>query len=145
MEKYLHCVTSSVFRTCKIYTGVSSLYVHCLTTKVYVVGKEIHVANCKESVGVHSAVHLIGHVYKCQMLHVLMHTLYTYMYMGTCTPPPTTPTGNVETGKKEVVFSGHRKGVEGVVGHRGHVMALAVSSDGKFMVSETDHTICVTM
>lgn len=44
------------------------------------------------------------------------------------------------TGKKEVVFSGHRKGVEGVVGHRGHVMALAVSSDGKFLVSETHHT-----
>ena len=54
----------------------------------------------------------------------------------TCIP---TPTGSVATGKKEVVFSGHRKGVEGVVGHRGHVMALAVSSDGKFLVSETHH------
>lgn len=45
--------------------------------------------------------------------------------------------GNVETGKKEVVFSGHRKGIEGVVGHKGHVMGVAVSSDGKFLVSET--------
>ena len=45
-------------------------------------------------------------------------------------------TGNVETGKKEVVFSGHRKGIEGVVGHKGHVMDVAVSSDGKFLVSE---------
>ena len=73
-----------------------------------------------------------------------------YMYNVTCTctctcmclyrahaSPP--PTGSVATGKKEVVFSGHRKGVEGVVGHRGHVMALAVSSDGKFLVSETHH------
>ena len=44
--------------------------------------------------------------------------------------------GNVVTGKKEVVFSGHRKGIEGVVGHKGHVMDLAVSSDGKFLVSK---------
>ncbi|XP_064399490.1 U3 small nucleolar RNA-interacting protein 2-like isoform X2 [Halichondria panicea] len=41
----------------------------------------------------------------------------------------------VETGVKEVIFSGHRKGVEGVVGHTGHVLALAVSSDGKFLAS----------
>ena len=57
--------------------------------------------------------------------------------------PPTPCTGNAATGKKEVVFSGHRKGVEGVVGHKGHVMALAVSSDGKFLVSDTHHTTCV--
>ena len=57
--------------------------------------------------------------------------------------PPPTPTGSVETGRKEVVFSGHRKGVEGVIGHKGHVMALAVSSDGKFLVSEIDHTTSV--
>ena len=37
------------------------------------------------------------------------------------------------TGKKEVVLSGQRKGSD-VVGHRGPVMALAVSSDGKYMV-----------
>ena len=41
------------------------------------------------------------------------------------------------------MFSGHRKGVEGVVGHRGHVMALAVSSDGQFLVSETHCMICL--
>ena len=58
-------------------------------------------------------------------------------------PPHPHPTGNAVTGKKEVVFSGHRKGVEGVVGHRGHVMALAVSFDGKFLVSETLHTTFV--
>lgn len=35
-----------------------------------------------------------------------------------------------------MIFSGHRKGVEGgVVGHTGHILALAVSSDGKFLVS----------
>ncbi len=33
-----------------------------------------------------------------------------------------------------VIFPGHRKGIEGVVGHSGHVQALAVSSDGKFLV-----------
>ena len=43
-----------------------------------------------------------------------------------------------------MVFSGHRKGVEGVVGHRGHMMALAVSSDGKFLVSEVHHTALCT-
>ena len=40
----------------------------------------------------------------------------------------------VESGKKVVIFPGHRKGVEGVVGHQGHVLALAVSSDGKYLV-----------
>ena len=57
---------------------------------------------------------------------------------ATCTQYPPYPhahTGLVETGVKEVIFSGHRKGVEGVVGHTGHVLALAVSSDGKFLVS----------
>ena len=37
------------------------------------------------------------------------------------------------TGKKEVILSSQRKGSD-VVGHRGPVMALAVSSDGKYMV-----------
>lgn len=43
--------------------------------------------------------------------------------------------GNFESGKKEVIFSGHRRGIGGVVGHTGHILALAVSSDGKFLVS----------
>ena len=43
--------------------------------------------------------------------------------------------GDASTGEKEVILVGHRKGVEGVVGHTGHVLALAVSSDGKFVVS----------
>lgn len=44
--------------------------------------------------------------------------------------------GLLETGVKEVILSGHRKGVEGVIGHTGHILALAVSSDGKFLVSQ---------
>lgn len=45
--------------------------------------------------------------------------------------------GNIVTGRKEVILSGHKKGTAGApVGHTGAVMALAVSSDGKFMVSE---------
>ena len=43
--------------------------------------------------------------------------------------------GSLESGKKEVIFSGHRHGIEGVVGHTGHVLALAVTSDGKYLVS----------
>ena len=43
--------------------------------------------------------------------------------------------GDLKTGKKVVIFPGHRKGIEGVVGHTGHVQALSVSSDGKFLVS----------
>ena len=38
------------------------------------------------------------------------------------------------TGKKEVILTGQRKGSSDVVGHSGPVMALAVSSDGKYMV-----------
>ena len=57
---------------------------------------------------------------------------HTHTHINSHTP---SPTGNVETGKKEVVFSGHRKGIEGVVGHKGHVMGITVSSDGKFLVS----------
>ena len=44
--------------------------------------------------------------------------------------------GSVGSGVKEVVLTGRRGGLEGVVGHRGHVLALAVSSDSKFLVSE---------
>ena len=72
--------------------------------------------------------------------------MYTHTHTHTHTHTRThmyTHTGNVETGRKEVVFSGHRKGVEGVVGHRGHVMSLAVSSDGQFLVSETHCMICL--
>ena len=47
-------------------------------------------------------------------------------------------TGDLKMGKKEVVFPGHRKGVEGVVGHTGHVQALAVSYDGKFLVRHSN-------
>ena len=43
--------------------------------------------------------------------------------------------GNARTGEKEAILVGHRKGVEGVVGHTGHILALAISSDGKFVVS----------
>ena len=46
--------------------------------------------------------------------------------------------GDASTGEKEVILVGHRKGVEGVVGHTGHVLALAISSDGKFVVSFQD-------
>lgn len=44
--------------------------------------------------------------------------------------------GDIETGKTQVVFVGHHKGVPGgVAGHTGQVLAVAVSSDGKYVVS----------
>lgn len=49
---------------------------------------------------------------------------------------PLLPAGDASTGGKEVILVGHRRGVEGVVGHTGHVLALAVSFDGKFVVSK---------
>ena len=42
--------------------------------------------------------------------------------------------GNIESGNKEAIFPGHRKGIDGVVGHSGHVLALAITSDGKYLV-----------
>ena len=76
------------------------------------------------------------------MLFILSHG---HVHTCTCTCVHTFA-GNIETGRKEVIFSGHRKGIEGVVGHKGHVMALAVSSDGKFLVSELHHvTSCACM
>lgn len=50
--------------------------------------------------------------------------------------------GDVDSGKKVVVFPGRRGGGKGekesgkTVGHTGHILALAVSSDGKFLVSD---------
>lgn len=43
-------------------------------------------------------------------------------------------TGNVETGQKEGKISGCHKASEGNKGHKGHVLCLAVTSDGKFLV-----------
>ncbi|XP_070559278.1 U3 small nucleolar RNA-interacting protein 2-like isoform X2 [Ptychodera flava] len=43
---------------------------------------------------------------------------------------------NIETGKKEHVIPGGRKGTEGKhKGHTAHILCLAISSDGKFLVS----------
>ncbi len=44
--------------------------------------------------------------------------------------------GNLSVGSKDIIIPGRRKGLpEGTVGHTGHVLALAVSSDGLFLVS----------
>ena len=43
-------------------------------------------------------------------------------------------TGNIETGEKEGKVLGSHKASEGSKGHKGHVLCLAVSSDGKFLV-----------
>ena len=43
-------------------------------------------------------------------------------------------TGNVETGQKEGKISGCHKASEGSKGHKGHVLCLAITSDGKFLV-----------
>ena len=44
-----------------------------------------------------------------------------------------------------MVFVGHHKGVPGgVVGHTGQVLAVSVSSDGKFVVSCCDELLCIS-
>lgn len=43
-------------------------------------------------------------------------------------------TGNVETGLKLGKILGCHKASEGSKGHKGHVLCLAVTSDGKFLV-----------
>lgn len=43
-------------------------------------------------------------------------------------------TGNVETGLKVGKILGCHKASEGSKGHKGHVLCLAVTSDGKFLV-----------
>ena len=55
------------------------------------------------------------------------------------------PLGCLETCQKCCVLPGHRKGVAGSVCHTGHVLALAVSSDDKFLVSlyYNTHSNCV--
>lgn len=68
----------------------------------------------------------------CLCINIFLSCIYIYIN----TVHECIYTGNVETGKKEVVFSGHRKGIEGVVGHKGHVMDVAISSDGNFLVSK---------
>ncbi len=40
------------------------------------------------------------------------------------------------TGQKEVIIPGCRRGLMGgAIGHTGHVLALAISSDGQYLVS----------
>jgi len=43
-------------------------------------------------------------------------------------------TGNIETGQKEGKILGCHKASEKSKGHKGHVLCLAVTSDGKFLV-----------
>lgn len=42
--------------------------------------------------------------------------------------------GNLSSGNREVVFIGHRRGLTETVGHTGHVLALAISTDDKYLV-----------
>lgn len=43
--------------------------------------------------------------------------------------------GNVYTGVKEVIITGQSKGTMDHIGHTGHVLALAVTTDGKYLVN----------
>ena len=54
------------------------------------------------------------------------------------------PPGDFISGKKEVIFPGRRGGIKGIVGHSGHVLALAVSSDGKFLVGDWKMKYCLS-
>lgn len=57
-----------------------------------------------------------------------------YVYSGS--KDCTVTKWDIESGKKQVVFVGHHKGVPGgVAGHTGQVLAVAVSSDGKFVAT----------
>lgn len=47
------------------------------------------------------------------------------------------PTGDVESGKKLHTIPGGRKGTEDRhVGHTAHILCMAISSDGKYLVRE---------
>ena len=79
----------------------------------------------------------------CPTLHSLLTQLDCCLAFS-CVLPfllvcPVTPSplllGCLETCQKCCVLPGHRKGVAGSVCHTGHVLALAVSSDNKFLVS----------
>ena len=48
-------------------------------------------------------------------------------------------TGNIETGQKEGKILGCHKASEGSKGHKGHVLCLAVTSDGKFLVRRNEN------
>ena len=55
-------------------------------------------------------------------------------------------TGNIETGQKEGKILGCHKASEGSKGHKGHVLCLAVTSDGKFLVrrnTNNNYWFCV--
>ena len=61
------------------------------------------------------------------LLRYFTHTsIFCYVYL----------IGNIVTGQKEVVIPGCRRGLmDGAIGHTGHVLALAISSDGQYLVS----------
>lgn len=45
------------------------------------------------------------------------------------------PAGEVESGKRLCVVPGGKKGTEGQpMGHTAHVLCIAISSDGKYLV-----------
>lgn len=48
-------------------------------------------------------------------------------------------TGNIETGDKEGKILGCHKASEGSQCHKGHVLCLAVTSDGKFLVRRNNN------
>ena len=52
-------------------------------------------------------------------------------------------TGNIETGQKEGKILGCHKASEGSKGHKGHVLCLAVTSDGKFLVRRNKNNFFV--
>ena len=49
--------------------------------------------------------------------------------------------GDLHTGKKLCIISGHRASTDPLPGHRGHVLALAVTSDGKYLVRLLHQTV----
>ena len=52
-------------------------------------------------------------------------------------------TGNIETGQKEGKILGCHKASEGSKGHKGHVLCLAITSDGKFLVRRNKNNFFV--
>ena len=80
----------------------------------------------------------MSHFICCLCMYCLQETIickymciyiYIYIYMQYCDCDLCV--GNVEKGVKEIMIT---RGKEGVSGHTGHILALAVSTDGMYLV-----------
>ena len=76
--------------------------------------------------------------YAHRLLHLIIvftHSFCSFVSISPLSLPSPLFSGYLESGQKCCVIPGHRKGLPGIVCHTGHVLALAVSSDDKFLVS----------